>query len=126
MGAKNSATHASTPNVCWMPAAACCCNPISRASKSTARLRSSISTAVTGSWARARPTLADELRVAESALAAIPYATPLLYARVDLIRDGADAPCVLELELTEPSLFFVHGAGAAERFVAAIAAHAAG
>lgn len=73
----------------------------------------------------ARTPLADELRVAESALAAIPYATPLLYARVDLIRDGADAPCVLELELTEPSLFFVHGAGAAERFVAAIASRAA-
>ena len=74
----------------------------------------------------ARTPLADELRVAESALAAIPYATPLLYARVDLIRDGADAPCVLELELTEPSLFFLHGARAAERFVAAIAARAAG
>jgi O-ureido-D-serine cyclo-ligase len=73
----------------------------------------------------ARTPLADELRVAESALAAIPYATPLLYARVDLIRDGADAPCVLELELTEPSLFFVHGDGAAQRFVAAIAARAA-
>ncbi|MEP6939502.1 MAG: hypothetical protein ABI846_07030 [Rudaea sp.] len=72
----------------------------------------------------ARAPLADELRVAESALAAIPYTTPLLYARVDLIRDGADAPCVLELELTEPSLFFVHGAGSVQRFVAAIAARA--
>lgn len=60
---------------------------------------------------------ADELRVAEAALAAIPYATPLTYARVDLIRDGADAPCVLELELTEPSLFFAHGDGSAARFV---------
>ena len=73
----------------------------------------------------ARAPLADELRVAESALAAIPFATPLLYARVDLIRDGADAPCVLELELTEPSLFFVHGPGSVQRFVAAIAARAA-
>ncbi|TLY51199.1 MAG: hypothetical protein E6K53_08140 [Gammaproteobacteria bacterium] len=63
---------------------------------------------------------ADELRVAELALAAIPYETPLLYARVDLIRDGADAPCVLELELTEPSLFFAHGEGAATRFVDAL------
>jgi hypothetical protein len=64
---------------------------------------------------------ADELRVAASALAAIPFVTPLLYARVDLIRDGTDAPCVLELELTEPSLFFAHGDGAVQRFVQAIA-----
>jgi len=63
----------------------------------------------------------DELRVAESALAAIPFATPLLYARVDLIRDGSDSPCVLELELTEPSLFFAHGLSAVQRFVRAIA-----
>jgi glutathione synthase/RimK-type ligase-like ATP-grasp enzyme len=62
----------------------------------------------------------DELRVAEEALAAIPFDTPLLYTRVDLIRDGADKPCVLELELTEPSLFFAHGADAATRFAAAL------
>jgi len=42
---------------------------------------------------------------------------PLLYARVDLI--GAD-PVVLELELTEPSLFFAHDAGAPARFAEAI------
>jgi O-ureido-D-serine cyclo-ligase len=63
---------------------------------------------------------ADELRVAERALAAIPFDKPLLYARVDLIRDGADRPCVLELELTEPSLFFAHGDGAAQRFARAL------
>lgn len=63
---------------------------------------------------------ADELRVAESALAAMPFEQPLLYARVDLIRDGADKPCVLELELTEPSLFFAHGDGAAQCFARAI------
>jgi glutathione synthase/RimK-type ligase-like ATP-grasp enzyme len=70
-----------------------------------------------------RTPTADELRVAASALAAIPLATPLLYARVDLILDGSDSPCVLELELTEPSLFFAHGEGAAQRFVQAIATH---
>jgi hypothetical protein len=64
---------------------------------------------------------ADELRVAERALAAIPFDKPLLYARVDLIRDGADRPCVLELELTEPSLFFAHGEGSAARFAQALA-----
>jgi glutathione synthase/RimK-type ligase-like ATP-grasp enzyme len=59
----------------------------------------------------------DELRTAERALGAIPFATPL-YARVDLIRDADAAPCVLELELTEPSLFFAHAPGAVERFAA--------
>lgn len=62
----------------------------------------------------------DELRVAEEALAAIPFVQPLLYTRVDLVRDGADKPCVLELELTEPSLFFAHGDGAAQRFIRAM------
>ena len=57
----------------------------------------------------------DELRTAERALGAIPFAMPL-YARVDLIRDADAAPCVLELELTEPSLFFAHAAGSVERF----------
>lgn len=68
-----------------------------------------------------RTPTADELRIAESALAAIPFPTPLLYARVDLIRDGSDSPCVLELELTEPSLFFAHGEDAVQRFVRALA-----
>jgi glutathione synthase/RimK-type ligase-like ATP-grasp enzyme len=45
----------------------------------------------------------------------------LLYARVDLV--GRD-PMVLELELTEPSLFFLHSDGAAERYAAAIRARA--
>jgi O-ureido-D-serine cyclo-ligase len=69
----------------------------------------------------ARTPTAEELRVAQDALAAIPFEGPLLYARVDLIRDGADKPCVLELELTEPSLFFDHAEGSALRFAQAIA-----
>jgi hypothetical protein len=60
---------------------------------------------------------ADELRVADRVLAALPFAAPL-YARIDLIRDAAGAPALLELELTEPSLFFAHSAGAAERLTA--------
>lgn len=58
---------------------------------------------------------ADELQVAERALAALPFAAPL-YARVDLIRSEDVKPCLLELELTEPSLFFAHSPGAAQRF----------
>jgi O-ureido-D-serine cyclo-ligase len=62
---------------------------------------------------------ADELRVAEQALAAIPFGVPL-YARVDLIRSSSGAPHVLEIELTEPSLFFLHAPGSATRFADAL------
>lgn len=58
---------------------------------------------------------ADELLVAERALAALPFAAPL-YARVDLIPSADGTPCLLELELTEPSLFFAYAPAAAERF----------
>jgi glutathione synthase/RimK-type ligase-like ATP-grasp enzyme len=67
----------------------------------------------------ARTPTPQEIHVGEQALHAIPFGR-LLYARVDLIRDAADRPCVLELELTEPSVFLVHEAGAAERFARAI------
>ena len=72
----------------------------------------------------ARAPDADELSVAQRVLAALPFGA-LLYARVDLIRDGAGAPCVLELELTEPSLFFGHAPGSAQRLVAATLARLA-
>ena len=66
----------------------------------------------------------DELQVAKAALAALPklfgHKGPLAYARVDLIRDGDGAPRLLELELTEPSLFFLHDAQAADRFAATL------
>lgn len=67
-----------------------------------------------------RTAAVDELAVANRALAAIPAQAPLLYARVDLIRDDADAPRVLELELIEPSVFIDCAAGAAGRFAGAI------
>jgi O-ureido-D-serine cyclo-ligase len=44
-----------------------------------------------------------------------------LYARVDLIHDGAGTPRLLELELCEPSLFFAHAPGSAERFASLLA-----
>jgi O-ureido-D-serine cyclo-ligase len=68
----------------------------------------------------AREAAEDERLVARQALEAIPFARPLLYARVDLIRDEAGHPRVLELELTEPTLFLGHSAGAAERYARAI------
>jgi hypothetical protein len=39
----------------------------------------------------------------------------LLYARVDLIRGPDGSPRLVELELTEPSLFLSYGKGAAGR-----------
>ncbi|MGW7045445.1 ATP-grasp domain-containing protein [Streptomyces avermitilis] len=47
----------------------------------------------------------DELAVAERALAAVPNAPELLYARVDLVDDEKGRPVVMELELVEPNLF---------------------
>ncbi len=59
----------------------------------------------------------EELRLADGVLAALPFPTPL-YARVDLIRSGGGEPRLLELELTEPSLFFAHAPAAAGRLAA--------
>jgi glutathione synthase/RimK-type ligase-like ATP-grasp enzyme len=43
-----------------------------------------------------------------------------LYARIDLIRDRAGVPYILELELAEPSLFFALAPGSAARFAGVI------
>lgn len=61
----------------------------------------------------------EELQVGEQALRAMPFGT-LLYARVDLILDAAERPCVLELELTEPSVFLLHEPESASRFARTI------
>jgi O-ureido-D-serine cyclo-ligase len=65
----------------------------------------------------------DELAVAQAALAAIPFEQPLLYARVDLIRDDNGSPRLLELELVEPSVFAAYADGVAERFAKAVLRH---
>ena len=66
----------------------------------------------------------DQSKLAERALEAVERLLqldqPLAYARVDLIRDDDGNPSLLELELTEPSLFFEQAAGGAERFAAAL------
>lgn len=66
----------------------------------------------------ARTPSAAELAVARRALEAMPFGT-LPYARVDLLP-SPDGPQLLELELTEPSLFLAYGPGAADRFVAVL------
>lgn len=67
-----------------------------------------------------RPPSDYQIAVAHRALAAMPFAQPLLYARVDLIRADDGSSRLLELELTEPSVFLAHAEGAAARFAAAI------
>ena len=80
---------------------------------------------VTGLFAperiEAREPAAAERELAAAVFEAIPFAAPL-YARIDLIPDQAGTPVVLELELTEPSLFFAHAPGSAARLAAAIVA----
>jgi glutathione synthase/RimK-type ligase-like ATP-grasp enzyme len=68
---------------------------------------------VTGLYAREeiRSRVPDpvELALGDRVLAAVPFAAAdLLYARVDLLP-GPDGPLVIEVELTEPSLFLAHG-----------------
>ena len=72
-----------------------------------------------------RAPAAEELRLGDSVLAALPFAAPL-YARVDLIRSADGKPCLLEVELTEPSLFFTHAPGAAQRLAACLRTRFAG
>ncbi|HSO40851.1 MAG TPA: hypothetical protein VLT33_50340 [Labilithrix sp.] len=65
------------------------------------------------------PIADDERAFATRALA--PLAAELLYARVDVVRDAEGVLRVMEVELIEPSLFFLQSPKALERFVAAIA-----
>ena len=67
----------------------------------------------------AREAQPDELDLAQNAYAAIGSSRPV-YARIDVIRSAEDRPLVLELELTEPSLFFEHAPGSAGRFARAL------
>jgi O-ureido-D-serine cyclo-ligase len=73
----------------------------------------------------ARVAADDERRLAAAAHAAIPFEPPL-YARIDMIRDGRGAPAILELEMTEPSMFFACAPGSADRFAALLLARASG
>jgi len=61
-----------------------------------------------------------ELSLAKRVIANLPFAVPD-YARVDLLP-SPDGPKLLELEMTEPSLFFSTAPGSAERFAQVLAA----
>lgn len=68
--------------------------------------------------------LAQARAVLDSVPAACPNWTPdgrpLLYARADFLPAGDGRLLLTELELVEPSLFFRHAPGAAERLAAAL------
>jgi O-ureido-D-serine cyclo-ligase len=61
---------------------------------------------------------ADERLIGDRSLGRLPFER-LLYARIDLVRGALGEPRILELEITEPSLYLRHGDGAAERLVRA-------
>lgn len=65
------------------------------------------------------PIADDEAATAGRILALVPGGAPL-YARIDLVRDPAGVPRLMELELAEPSLFFEQGPGSAARLVEAL------
>lgn len=62
----------------------------------------------------------QELDLAARVVRAAEHGADLLYARVDLLRDDDGALVVTELELVEPSLFFRHEPGAADRLATAL------
>jgi hypothetical protein len=70
------------------------------------------------SVSEAMPIAEDERALATRVLA--PWASQLLYGRVDLIRGDDGAPRVMELELVEPSLFLRQSPAALARLVGAI------
>ena len=71
---------------------------------------------------RVTPSDAEHAAVAAT-LAAVPFASPLCFARVDLVAI-ASGPAVIEVELIEPFLFLEHGDTAADRLARAIARRA--
>ncbi len=68
-----------------------------------------------------RAPTAAQLDVAEHVLAAVPDeiggSSSLAYARVDLVDDADGIPRLIELELTEPSLFLEHSEGGAAQLL---------
>jgi hypothetical protein len=65
----------------------------------------------------------DQVALAMRAVAAVPIdSDPLLYARVDMVPGSDGRPILMELELTEPSLFLVTTPGTERTFATAIAA----
>jgi glutathione synthase/RimK-type ligase-like ATP-grasp enzyme len=62
-----------------------------------------------------------DLDFASSVLEAMPVGQgQLLYARVDIAPSEDGSPLLIELEVTEPNLYFIYGEGSLERFADAV------
>ena len=71
---------------------------------------------------QAHEATSDERALAERVLGQVPGgASGLLYGRVDLVPGPNGGPLILEVELTEPSLFLAYGQGSADKLADAIA-----
>jgi len=71
-----------------------------------------------GGQIRAEVASADLIAAGQRVLEAVPQ--ELLYARVDLVRDPAGKPLLMELELIEPSLYFPYDGESPKRFAQAL------
>lgn len=73
-----------------------------------------------------RAPTAAQLEVAAESLRTVAHILdlpePLLYARVDLVAAADGSPLVIELELTEPSLFLAHSTRGADLLIEALEA----
>lgn len=76
-----------------------------------------------GGRIRAADPAPEDLAAAEAVLARVEE--PLLYARIDLVRDGAGRPLLMEAELIEPDLYLGFDPEAPARFARAVLAPAA-
>jgi hypothetical protein len=65
---------------------------------------------------------AAEAALAEQALAAVMQATgtPLLYGRADMAPGRDGQPVLMEVEVIEPSLYFLQYPAALDRYITAI------
>jgi glutathione synthase/RimK-type ligase-like ATP-grasp enzyme len=69
----------------------------------------------------------EELRLAQAVVERLgAEVAPPLYARVDMLRDDAGRPTLLELEVIEPSLFLDHSPSSLARLVELLAAEVGG
>jgi glutathione synthase/RimK-type ligase-like ATP-grasp enzyme len=93
---------------------------VSHGARKSAVLTKGAGEAEPGSWTiSAREPSAEEVALAEQVVAvAAGWGEDLLYARVDLLP----GPVVVELEVTEPSLFLLQAPGSAARYARAVRA----
>jgi glutathione synthase/RimK-type ligase-like ATP-grasp enzyme len=70
---------------------------------------------------RAYEATPEERSLAEQVMAHLPHSADLLFGRIDLVRGSQGEPLILEVELTEPSLFLQFSRGGVERLADSIA-----